>query len=203
MSDPSVQESCCVRDRVLDATEDVVAREGVAHLTLDAVARQAGLSKGGLLYHFPSKSSLLVAVIERRVSQFVELQQEFIDRETPAPGAYVRAYLKARVAQKDRTTRNTHLALMAAAGSDPQYLEPVRRAAVAWQARLEADAIDPVDATIASLAMDALGIGELLGLPVPTGNFRQRIIDRLMQLGSAGTTVAATSETEQVEGSKQ
>jgi hypothetical protein len=43
------------KDRILDAAERVVLRDGVTHLTLDAVAAETGISKGGLLYHFPSK----------------------------------------------------------------------------------------------------------------------------------------------------
>src|SRR5690242_2095382 len=43
------------RDRILEAAERVVAEIGAARLTLDVVAQAAGVSKGGLLYHFPSK----------------------------------------------------------------------------------------------------------------------------------------------------
>ena len=40
---------------------------GAVHLTLDAVAERAGVSKGGLLYHFPSKESLLQAMVDRNM----------------------------------------------------------------------------------------------------------------------------------------
>ena len=43
------------RQAILEAAERVVTEAGAAHLTLDAVAGKAGVSKGGLLYHFPSK----------------------------------------------------------------------------------------------------------------------------------------------------
>ena len=36
-------------------------------MTLDGVAQAAGVSKGGLLYHFPSKESLLGALAQRYV----------------------------------------------------------------------------------------------------------------------------------------
>ena len=38
-----------LRGALLDAAEAVVARQGVANLTFDAVAAEAGMSKGGLL----------------------------------------------------------------------------------------------------------------------------------------------------------
>ena len=42
------------RARLLDAAVAVVRRDGAQALTLDAVAAEAGVSKGGLLYHFRS-----------------------------------------------------------------------------------------------------------------------------------------------------
>ena len=59
------QERSSPLDRLLDAAERVVVEVGAAHLTLNAVARAAGVSKGGLLYHFPSKEVLLQAMVER------------------------------------------------------------------------------------------------------------------------------------------
>lgn len=53
------------RDRILDALEKLLLVNGVAQVTLEAVAAQAGVSKGGLLYHFPSKEALLAAMVRR------------------------------------------------------------------------------------------------------------------------------------------
>src|SRR5215469_14243714 len=53
------------RERLLDAAERLVLETGAGHLTLAAVAKFAGVSKGGLLYHFPSKDSLLEAMLAR------------------------------------------------------------------------------------------------------------------------------------------
>ena len=49
-------------DALLDAAEAVVAREGITRLTLDAVAAEVGLSKGGVLHHFPTKDRLVEAM---------------------------------------------------------------------------------------------------------------------------------------------
>src|SRR5690606_31627342 len=47
------------RDKVLDAAEAVVMRAGAAGLTIDAVAREAGITKGGVQYAFGSKENLI------------------------------------------------------------------------------------------------------------------------------------------------
>ena len=51
--------------RLLDAASAVIRRDGAQALTLDAVAAEAGVSKGGLLYHFKSKRELLDALVRR------------------------------------------------------------------------------------------------------------------------------------------
>src|SRR3954454_22441411 len=53
------------KTRILSAAELVVLERGVSALTLDAVAEAAGLSKGGLIYHFDSKEALIRAMIAR------------------------------------------------------------------------------------------------------------------------------------------
>lgn len=56
------------RERILDAYAHALAVDGERHATLDAVAARAGVSKGGLLYHFPSKDQLAEALCERLVA---------------------------------------------------------------------------------------------------------------------------------------
>ena len=53
------------RERVLDAYEELLSREGERYATLDAVAAKAGVSKGGLLYHFASKQALEEGLLAR------------------------------------------------------------------------------------------------------------------------------------------
>src|SRR5512146_2760569 len=105
-------------DRLLDAAESVVAREGVGNLTLEAVAREAGVSKGGLLYHFPSKSALVTAVVERLVVRCEADQELALAHDPDEAGAFTRAYLAARNEMPDPAERPIHTALLAAAGTD-------------------------------------------------------------------------------------
>ena len=53
------------RDRLLDAFENLLVTAGSRAATLDAVAEAAGVSKGGLLYHFPSKDALVEGMLDR------------------------------------------------------------------------------------------------------------------------------------------
>jgi len=176
------ESTLCVRDRLLNAAEGVVSRDGVRNMTLDAVAREAGVSKGGLLYHFPSKSALITAIVER-LSRRCESEQSAAQAgDTDSPGAFTRAYLIARAEPPNPREEPIHTALLAAAGTDPQYLDPIRERFRVWQTKLQSDGIDPVTAMIVKLAIDGLCLGTLLGLPVPEGQLRHDIVQRLISM---------------------
>lgn len=53
------------RDRILDSFEAILSTNGERSATLDAVAAHAGVSKGGLLYHFPNRDALTSGLLER------------------------------------------------------------------------------------------------------------------------------------------
>ena len=53
------------RDKVLDAFQRMLIEHGERETTLDAVARTAGVSKGGLIYHFNSREALIEGLLGR------------------------------------------------------------------------------------------------------------------------------------------
>ena len=81
---------------LLDAASTVVQRDGAQALTLDAVAAEAEVSKGGLLYHFKSKRDLVEGMVDRWLAEF----QREIDE---ADADFVRGYVKAERARGQRT----------------------------------------------------------------------------------------------------
>src|SRR3954451_19003493 len=157
------------KNRLLDAAAVVVHRDGTQALTLDAVAKEAEVSKGGLLYHFKSKNDLVNAMVERWMNEF----QREIDEADPA---FVRGYVKASA------PAGNELGMLAALVADPSLLVAVRRQYGIWQDRVEREGRDPVDATVARLAADGLWLAELLGMGPPTGELRERVLQRLLDL---------------------
>ena len=157
------------RDRLLDAAGTVVMRDGAQALTLDAVAEEAEVSKGGLLYHFKSKRDLVEGMIERWMAEF----QREIDSSDPA---FVRGYVKST------TPEGNELGMLAALVADPQVLAAVRDRHETWQDRVANEGGDPVDATVARLAADGLWLADLLGTAPPRGQLRERVLARLLEL---------------------
>jgi AcrR family transcriptional regulator len=167
------------RERLLDAAVAVVRRDGAQALTLDAVAAEAGVSKGGLLYHFKSKRDLLDAMIARWLDQW---QSEFDAEEAAGegfPAAFVRTSHLGGAPTEERQTEN---GLLAAIASEPAVLAVVRDRYATWQDRVEREGSDPVEATVARLAADGLWLADLLGLAPPQGELRDRVLARLLEL---------------------
>jgi AcrR family transcriptional regulator len=157
------------RDRLLDAAGTVVMRDGAQALTLDAVAEEAEVSKGGLLYHFKSKRDLVEGMVERWLAEF---QREMDSKDTE----FIRGYIKASAPE------GNELGMLAALVADPSLLVAVRKQYGIWQDRVEREGRDPVDATVARLAADGLWLAELLGMGPPTGELRERVLQRLLDL---------------------
>lgn len=53
------------RDKILDATERVILRDGPSGVTVDAVLAESGMSKGGFFHHFATKTALLLGLFDR------------------------------------------------------------------------------------------------------------------------------------------
>jgi AcrR family transcriptional regulator len=56
-------------ESILRATSRILVREGYAALTTNGVAEEAGASVGSLYQYFPSKESLVAALLERHIDE--------------------------------------------------------------------------------------------------------------------------------------
>ena len=154
------------RTHLLDAAVAVIRRDGAQALTLDAVAAQAGVSKGGLLYHFKSKRQLLEAMVARwMTTREAEFDDDRARRRLRRLG-FVRTSHLGGAGQEERAAET---GLLAAIAADPALLATVRERYAIWQDRVEREGSDPVEATVARLAADGLWLAELLGLAPPPG----------------------------------
>jgi AcrR family transcriptional regulator len=137
------------KDDLLDAAESLLEDQGAQGLTLAAVAECAGVSKGGLLYHFGSKEALIKSMIERLIDEFDTLVAA--QDET----TYTRAYLKATFAAVD-SGRLRRWAVVTGAAGDPTLLAPLREAMARWHLQGVDDEPDPVASRIVRLACEGI-----------------------------------------------
>lgn len=170
------------KSRILDCAERLIIREGVAHLTLDAVAAEAGLSKGGVLYHFPSKDALIRGMVDHLIEASDKAIADSIESDPDPRGRYTRGILAVNFPHPESEAERHNqvaAAMLAAILTNPALLEPLREVYRNITARLQDDGLDPVKAKLVQLAADGLWLSEMLGMPGPGRQCRREIIDRL------------------------
>jgi AcrR family transcriptional regulator len=153
------------RERILQAASELAWETGPGNLSLDAVAAKAGVSKGGLLYHFPSKSKLLEATVETVVQDYDRMLKEretaHQSAETPVAQAYLDLFL-----QDQRCKRPPSSGILAALAEDPSFLNPIRRYERQLLDRIKLDLGDTGLAMILYFVISGLKSNELLSLHV-------------------------------------
>jgi len=159
----------------------VIRRDGAQKLTLDAVAGEAGVSKGGILYHFATKRALVDGLIERWLDGFDR-------RLAAADGDVLGEYVESSDLESEPSdVAATEFGMLAGMIDDPQVLAAVRAFQEKWMERMLEGPIDPADAWMVRLAADGLWYADLLGLAAPRGDDRRALLARLLTLARGGT----------------
>ncbi len=172
------------RDRILVALRDLLTRGGSTAVTLESVAAAAGVSKGGLLYHFPSKSALylglLTAVRDRVAADMADA--------TDAVGA-ARAYLQYSLPTDD-AEGGFFTSLIAAVrtgpDTDPRAAELLADIFRAWEEPMRAAVADPVHAETIRLVGNGVYLSAIAGLPLPEPEILARVFDAVLGERAAG-----------------
>ena len=137
------------RETIFKACSRILRREGLVNLTLEAVAVEAGLSKGGLLYHFPTKLALIEALFEYHNCKFEDRLEAIAKEEGDDPGAWLRAYAKASIEQiTDPKNASLYASLLAAEERYDSAHQLMRNKYVIWQNKVENCGLDPTWATL-------------------------------------------------------
>jgi AcrR family transcriptional regulator len=84
------------REEILDAARKVLFRNGVAAMTLEAVAKEAGMSKTGLYYYFPSKDTLVFELVFGVIEGHARGIHDAVEKTNDAAGA-LRAIIRETV----------------------------------------------------------------------------------------------------------
>lgn len=170
------------RERILEAAERVVTEVGAARLTLDAVAQSAGVSKGGLLYHFPAKELLLGALAQR----YVDSMQHCIERardtlQDGESGRDLKACILGSLGDDPRS-KAMGAVLLATAATDLTLLEVIRECIATHTRELAESPVAFARASIVMLAIDGLKMRESLRISPFTAQQREQVVAELLKI---------------------
>ena len=172
-------------DSIVDAAVAVVIEAGASHMTLDAVAAKAGVSKGGLLYHFPTKVALLEAMIARRIMIREESRKRACSELPDGPTREVKGYVLSALF-RDQSADRIGAPILAALAHNPKLVEPVREAIRKLYAGFISSGAKFEQAAIIALAADGLWLQEILSISPFSKEQRNNVIEELLRLADEG-----------------
>jgi AcrR family transcriptional regulator len=176
------EEAMKTREAVLKAASQIIVRLGISAFTIDAVAQEAGITKGGVMHHFPSKEALVDGLIDQVTDLFnAWLETELAAEPEGRPGRWLRAYVRTIFSVKFEEM-NLIPALAAAVAAHPETIERIRRSMEASQIAVLQDGVDPTVATIIRLAVDGFVFTRAFNLNVLDSETSQKVADQLFQL---------------------
>ena len=167
------------RSEILNAALRVVDTEDGSDITYESVSREAGLTKAGLMYHFPTKDALMIAVIEHVVARWQHELLIALGRplEESTLDERVRAFV--RFASEGGVTQ----------GEFTVFAEAVRRPALSapWLEYLRTwfgfgASVADTRLLMVWLAANGLWIAEATGIVSVTDGQRRDLVDLLEQL---------------------
>ncbi|MBJ8344144.1 TetR/AcrR family transcriptional regulator [Antrihabitans sp. YC2-6] len=169
--------SVSTRDRILDALEALMLDGGLSQITLEAVAAKAGVSKGGLLYHFPSKEDLFAGMARRMGDRY---EQQF----TEVGGSVAEWYLRTADDPEEAALYRSLIAVLRSVdGSEGLVQRAVIDSMAVYNEALQAEIGDPVQAEIVRLVGDGVFLAGLLGMPAPEPELYAKVVERLLGRG--------------------
>lgn len=93
-----------VRRTLLDCAAKLAVDEGLSGVTIQAVADAAGVTKGGLMHHFPNKQALIEAITADLLEQLDVEIDKLMGIDSESFGSFTRAYVELVFTDNDAKT---------------------------------------------------------------------------------------------------
>jgi AcrR family transcriptional regulator len=184
---PAAGTTATARDRILDAFEELLVQQGERGTTLEAVAQAAGVSKGGLLYHFGGKEALVDGLLARMAA----FAREDVERLRQAERGPVDRWIRGSLSTATPFDRAYVATSRLAQGNHPRARDTLTHLQDEWAAVILEAVGDPAVARAVLLIGDGLyynsALQPWLGGSAPADDALDaliRVVDDLVRLRS-------------------
>ncbi|MFD1328817.1 TetR/AcrR family transcriptional regulator [Mycoplana ramosa] len=170
-----------VRQLLLGVTAGLCVEKGASGVTLDAVAAAAGVSKGGLLHHFPSKAALLDGLLDDLIDRLDAAIHRAMTDDPEPRGRFTRAYLKVCFVPGGMAEEERWKAMTMALLGEPHLRQRWRR----WvedRSALHAGTDLSINCELVRFATDGLWLASLLESHRLDPAREQALMHRLVEL---------------------
>lgn len=167
-----------VYERILQTALEIVKESGALYMSMDRVSARAGVSKGGLMYHFPTQRHLLEAILDRFISEIKAYRHGISSRFSGAEREF-KTYL-ATWLNLSKRHKKTAIGLLAAVTRQPKLIARVRREVIKrWNEIIKKDEI-PTKGVLA-LAAQGMCLAEILGIQPFTQSERRKLEKAILE----------------------
>ena len=196
------------KDKICEAAIRIASRDGLLAMTLENVAREAGITKGGVMYHFPSKDELIRGVLEYFSQQCeMMLMRRVIDDPEPRM-RWARCMLDCLFPQSPAASQpdgfdsdvlsRFFIATLAGAVTSPGAMQPLIDLANRMRNRCLSDPRDGMEQLMVWLTIDGLLLWQFMGLIGPEDPLIQKVAETLR--ARIATQMQLSSPTMEVSG---
>lgn len=170
------------RERVLDAFQELILTDGERAATLDATAKAAGVSKGGLLYHFGSKDELVAGLLGR-LDALTTADLERMEAAEEGPVVY---YIRTSVMEDEALDRALIATSRLAQGGSVPASDALRENRKRWAEMIRPHVRDDSSLDLVLLLSDGLYFNNSLDVNgsehlVPQGPDLDRLIELVLR----------------------
>lgn len=165
------------RDSIVDAAGRVLFRDGYAKATIDNIAAEAGMSKGGVFYYFKNKNEIFACMIQRYEEIYNARRQEIFDTLPEGPGRLLKATVIASLEYNDQSRENhNHIGLYA----DEEFRTRLSDLKKRIYAQLAQGCKNPQKLAMVMFVLDGMWMGRTIGEqaipPSHIEKFRQELL---------------------------
>jgi AcrR family transcriptional regulator len=178
MDNPSRSERS--RNAALQAALTIISRDGAGRLTLDAIARESGISKGGVMHQFRTKEAVIKALLEMQHEHFEAFARRYLAEHG---AAHTQPLLATDIAISREAINMPHsvaFAVLGAVVEQPGLLAFARETDQEKLKAIRAEAADPQLALLRWAAAKGLLMTTLLGLCPIAEEERAQLFERLL-----------------------
>ena len=160
---------------ILKSAMDIIQNDGIGSLTLEKVSKKAKISKGGLLYHFPTKESILNEIFANMLTKFEEKLN--ISLLTDHSNEWSVNYMKSTLEDLLDTQYQTS-GLILALATQPALMELLRNKYKEWDKQMNKSKSNSDISKILRYAADGIWFCEILGLSKLSKKEKSKLLEQ-------------------------
>jgi AcrR family transcriptional regulator len=169
------------RERLMSCMMDIVRDEGAGALTYDNLVAKSGLTRGGILYHFPSKDSMLQGLVDDYIRQEVEKVEARWEKHGKTADGLLKAEIECALEADDKD-QQINVSLLPVVIQNPAMMKEIQQIVEERYQNLDQTSIGFEKAALTLLVVDAFEMSKAFGFTLLSEKKRKQILKFLYAL---------------------